>query len=418
MKLLTPTTGGPAFAFPISMTLALSMVSCGPEPFKPPVLAEVPVRTAVAVAKDLPIVHSYPAVFQSPRPVQLTARVAGYLMPQETPDGSMVKAGDVVYRIDPAQYKAQLASAEASLASALAASQFADSEVQRNAPLVEVGAMSRQDFDNLVTKAKEATAQVLSAQAQVELQALNVSYCTIASPMDGKLGKSQEFEGSMVGPGYNTDLNLVVQTTPMWAQFSPSATEWPRYETLLAAGALPASVQYGMAGPSAQGSVVFTNNEVGQTTSSMLMRAEFPNPAGVFVQGALGEVSVQLSVMNSAVLIPVAALWARETELFVWKVAPDNTVSSVRVTVPQRSAGEAVIASGLAAGDRVVVAGMQKLREGSKVMEAPAGTVNKPGIAASPRPDPHSSTASATSSPPAVASPTTGSSTSHGKAGN
>lgn len=398
MKPFSPTTMGLSLALPMSLLLTLPFASCGPEPFKPPVLAEVPVRTAVAVAQDVPVVHTYPAIFQSPRPVQLTARVAGYLLPQEIPDGSMVKAGDVVYRIDPAQYKAQLASAEASLASAIAASQFADSEVRRNAPLVEVGAMSKQDFDNLLTKAKEAMAQVLSAQAQVELQELNVSYCSIASPMDGKLGKSQEFEGSMVGPGYNTDLNLVVQITPMWAQFSPSATEWPRYESLLANGALPASVQYGMAGPSAQGSVVFTNNEVGQTTSSMLMRVEFPNPAGVFVQGALGEVSVQLKVIDSAVLIPVSALWARETQLFVWKVAADNTVSSVKVAVLQRTASDAVIASGVSVGDKVVTAGMQKLREGSKVVEAPAGATNMPGTASSPRPDPHSNTASAPSS--------------------
>ncbi|MDA0802789.1 MAG: efflux RND transporter periplasmic adaptor subunit [Planctomycetota bacterium] len=409
MKPLSPTTMGLSLTIPISLTLMLSLASCGPEPYKPPVLAEVPIRTAVAVAKDVPVVHTYPAVFQSPRPVQLTARVAGYLMPQEIPDGSMVKTGDLVYRIDPAQYKAQLASAEASLTSAIAASQFADSEVRRNTPLVEVGAMSKQDFDNLVTKAKEAAAQVVSAAAQVELQALNVSYCTISSPMDGKLGKSLEYEGSMVGPGYNTDLNLVVQITPMWAQFSPSSTEWPYYESLLASGALPATVQYGMAGPSAQGSVVFTNNEVGQTTSSMLMRVEFPNPEGVFVQGALGEVSVQLSVMDSAVLIPVSALWARETQLFVWKVAADNTVSAVKVAVSQRTASEAVIASGVGAGDKVVTAGMQKLREGSKVVEASAGATDKPGTAASPRPDPHSSTAATASD---------SRSTSQGKAGN
>lgn len=377
----------------LAVMVGFAAPSCGPAPFKPPTMDAVPVRTAKATSQDVPVIHRYPTVFQSPRPVQLTARVAGYLLPQVTPDGATVKAGDVVYRIDPAQYLAQLAGAEAALASAIAARDFAVSEVERNQPLVVAGAMSQQNFDNLRTKAAEAEAQVLSAAAQVEIQKLNVSYCTIVAPLAGKLGKSLEYEGSMVGPGYATDLNLVVQTDPMWAQFSPSATEWPHYEKLLSAGPLEATVQYGSSSALAKGRVIFTNNEVGQTTSAQLMRVEFPNPQGIFIQGAMGEVMVQLQTLNGAVVIPAAALWARETQLFVWKVQGDQTVTAVRVETGVRLGTDVVITSGLAAGDTVVTAGGQKLREGGKVTEATSTTTGAPSTGAAPRPAPHSDAA-------------------------
>ncbi|MDA1008115.1 MAG: efflux RND transporter periplasmic adaptor subunit [Planctomycetota bacterium] len=372
------------------MTLAAT-AACGQKPFVAPTMTVIPVRIAVAQRSTIPVVHRYPSVLASPRPVQLTARVAGYLLRQEIPDGAAVHMGDVVYRIDSAQYVAQLQSAEASLIEALASKMFADDEVVRSQPLVVAGAISQQNFDKLVTSAVQAAGQVQSAQAQVEIQQLNVNYCEIASPLDGVLGKSNVYEGSMVGPGYATDLNLVVQTSPMWAQFSPSSTEWPVFMSVLQKGELSATVQYGMDGPIAHGKVVFHNNVVGQSTGTLLMRVEFPDATGVFIPGALAEVRVTLTELENAITVPLQAVWARETQLFVWRIKSDDSVESVAVTSTMRDGTVVVIAAGINAGDRIVSAGFQKLREGTKVTEAPATYVDKPGDAPTTTPNPASS---------------------------
>lgn len=361
----------------LTALVLLAATGCS-KPVLPKAPSIIPITSAAVIVRDVEQFKEYPAVLASIRPVQLTARVAGFLLRQEVADGSLVKTGQVIYRIDPAQYLAQLAEVSAALMQADAQRDFAADEVLRNKPLADVGAISMQDFDSLVTKLRSAEAQVLYQQAQVDIQELNVSYCTIASPMDGMLGKSLEYEGSMVGPGYATDLNLIVQTDPMWAQFSPSTAEWPVYIRQMEQGPVAAKVSFGLGRPIfAEGNLVFRNNEAGTSTSSLLMRVQFPNPAGVFVPGAIVDVSVSLGALKDAIVVPLASLWARETELFVWRIKADSTVEAVAVDVVMREEDQAIVSSGVSAGDRVVVTGVQKLRAGSKVVEAASAAATK-----------------------------------------
>jgi multidrug efflux system membrane fusion protein len=191
--------------------------------------------------------------------------------------------------------------------------------------------------------------------------------------MDGLLGKSLASEGQMVGAGYTVALNTLVQTDPMWVQFSPSATEWPIIEARLKQGPVDAEVVYGGAAAiSAKGAVVFSSNSVDPSTSTIMLRVEFPNGAGVFRPGTFVNVTIDLGELPGVVMVPVAALSARETDLFVWRVKADSTVENVRVTATGRDGDLVGISEGLAAGDRVVTAGGQKLSPGAKVTEAPA----------------------------------------------
>jgi RND family efflux transporter MFP subunit len=192
--------------------------------------------------------------------------------------------------------------------------------------------------------------------------------------MDGLLGKSLVSEGQMVGAGYTVALNTLVQTDPMWVQFSPSATEWPALSALLAEGPVEATVAYGGdASISAKGSIVFAANAVDPTTSTIMLRAEFANPNGAFRAGTYSLVTVDLGELKApAVLVPVEALVPQESEFFVWRVKSDSTAERVEVEVAIRDEGFVGIVSGIAAGDRIVTAGVQKLSVGSKVVEAPA----------------------------------------------
>jgi len=405
-------------------------VSCGgaaPPPMRP---TEISVRTAVAEARTLRRSKTYPGITASVRPVDLSARVQGFLATQHVKDGERVTAGTVVYTIEDAPFRAALASARAEVeranaqvvsaqasvkqaeaqvtqvnaqvAGAQASRDLAARDVERNRPLVASGAISKQAFDQYESRLVEAESQLESAQAsvataqaqlasaqsqigvanaqvaaataQLETAELNLSYCTVVAPMDGLLGKSLASEGQMVGAGYTVALNTLVQTDPMWVQFSPSATEWPALAALLAKGPVEATVAYGGdASITAKGSIVFAANAVDPTTSTIMLRAEFPNPSGAFRAGTYSLVTVDLGELKApAVLVPVEALVPQESDFFVWRVKSDSTAERVKVEVAIREGGFVGIVNGISAGDRIVTAGVQKLSVGSKVVEAPA----------------------------------------------
>lgn len=364
--------------------LAVLAVSCGKQPTAPAEPAEIPVRTAVAQAKTVKRTRDYPGVTASVRPVAISARVAGFLEKQHVADGATVKAGDLLYSIDKRPFEATLAQARAGLAQAQAqvpgaqaARDLAARDVDRNRPLAASGAISKQTFDQLESKLAQADAQLSAtkastdaARAQVETAELNLSYCTIAAPMDGLLGQSTAFEGQMVGPGYTVQLNQIVQLDPMWVEFSPSATEWPLIGGLLAKGDVAARIAYGGAESiTADGKITFSSNVVSASTSTIMLRATFANPAGAFRPGTFCNVKVDLGEIPGIVMIPTSALVARETDFFVWRVKSDGSVENVRVKATLREEDMAGIVEGVVAGDRVVVAGTQKLKDGAKVAE-------------------------------------------------
>lgn len=366
---------------------AVALCACEKPPALPVRPSEVSVTTTIVTAQTVAKTYNYPGLTASPRSIPLDARVEGFLLKQEVADGAMTTAGQVIYRIDPRQYEASLAQAEATLAQAIAERDYAKKEMERNAPLVPANAISQQSFDQLVANYQSDEAQVLAQQAAVLNAALNLSYCTIASPFPALLGASESYEGAVVGPSVARTLNTVVQLDPMWAQFSPSATEWPLYAALLAKGPVTAQITYG-GDPDIQaaGRVVFSNNVVSTSTSTLMMRVEFENPKAIFRPGTYVNVELALGEQPNVIVVPQQALFAREADIYVWKVLPDQTVVSVKVE-PMRKVGNLLaLKSGPAVGDRIVVDGTQKLHAGSKVVEAtatPAATTTAtPGAAA------------------------------------
>ena len=350
---------------------SLALSACAKPPTLPTRPSEITVTTAVVVSQTIPKSVRYPGLTASVRSIPIDARVEGFLLKQEVADGSMTTAGQVIYRIDPRQYEASLAQEVGTLAQAIAERNYAKKEMERNAPLVSANAISQQSFDQLVANYESDEAQVLAQQADVLLAQLNLSYCTMASPFPALMGASQAFEGAVVGPGMDRTLNTLVQLDPMWAQFSPSATDWPAFAALMEKGPLAAQITYGGdLAIKAAGHVIFTNNTVSTSTSTLMMRVEFENPKSIFRPGTYVDVEIILGDDPNVLVIPQESVFAREADLFVWKVMPDQTVQSVKID-PMRKVGNVIaLRSGPAVGDRIVVDGIQKLHAGSKIIDS------------------------------------------------
>ncbi len=374
----------------------------------------VTVRTEAVTTQDIPLAYRFPATIQSPRTVDINARVPGWLESQVTPDGARVNDGQVLYKIDPSQYQIALEAAQAKLAQAKAQEEvakarldtataqrtFAQATFDRNKDLVSSGAVSQERFDGITAQLAEAKAAVEQANADIasakanELAAiadiknaeLNLSYCTVTSSLNGLLGASKYYEGSLVGDGGKQLLNTVVQTDPMWAGFSPSANYLPVMLANQKAGTLTAVVtlegastaaepgtplRVTDASPKVTGRLIFVDSTVTGTSDTVLMRIEFANPETVFRPGAYATVEIGLGVQSGAIVLPEEAVFARQTELFVWRVKQDDTVESIRIDAVSKHQDLIVIAPGtIAKGDRIVVAGVAKLKAGDKIREA------------------------------------------------
>lgn len=356
----------------LALVLASVLSACG-ETAPPPRPDGVPVTTVLVTKRDIPQRQSYPGIVTSPRSIDLVARVKGFLLKQAIPDGAVTKPGDVVYRIDPRQYQAAVLAAEGQLAEATAQRNYARTERDRNEPLVKVNAISQQVFDDLVTKYETAQGQVDVAQANLIEAKLNLEYCTITAPFTGALGASAFFEGAMVGEPTSLNLNTLVQMDPMWVQFSPSSKEWPRYQELMAKGQVTVELQTDGPTPAkATGRLIFANNQVSTETSTLMLRAEFANPTGAFRPGTYASVDVVLGDLGGAMVVPERAVFARLSEIFVWRVKPDGTVESVAIKPIKVQDGELAFTGTVQPGDRIVVDGIQRLKTGSKIIDTSA----------------------------------------------
>ncbi len=359
-----------AIAFIFIAATSATLLSCDGPPVLPVRPKEVAVTTAVVVTQTIPLNQMYPGLAVSPRMIKIDARVEGFLLKQGAPDGSVTKPDQVIYRIDPLPFEATLASQKGTLMQAIAQRDYSRKEMERNAPLVKTDAISQQEFDKLVATFETDQGKVITAEANVLSAQINLSYCTMVSPFAGILGASQFFEGAVVGTANTTNLNSLVQLNPMWADFSPSATDWPKFSALLAKGPLQATVTFdGNDTIVAKGKIIFSDNQVSTSTGTVMMRVEFTNPNLIFRPGVYVKVNVDLGSEPNVMVVPQDAVFARETNLYVWRVKADNTVETVQVRMLKKVDGMISLSSGPKVGDRVVVDGIQRLKPGSTIVD-------------------------------------------------
>lgn len=364
-------------ALRIALLLSLFAGGCHRSKPEPPTPPPPPVEVAIAERGEIPIHRDYPGTLVSVRTVELSARVEGWLLRQEIPDGAMVKPGDVVYRIDPAPFVVALDQATADLAVAEAQYANAMQKYERNKPLVKVDAVSAETFESLEAQYLAAKASVEARKAAVEQAALNLSYCTIPSSAAGQLSKSLVFEGTLVTPGVNATLNNVRQLDPLWAEFQPISDDIPALHALMKEGSAstPISLPPSATVPwTTNGKVVFIDNAVGSRSATITARLEFANPKFEVLPGTYVNVRLRTGTLENAVSVPEQAIVYQSAQPTIWVVDADDKVRLVTLETGPRGGAGIVVMQGLQGGERVVRSGQQRLKAGEhvRVVTAPA----------------------------------------------
>jgi len=348
-----------------------------PAPSAPP---PTNVSSETVSARALPTYVSLPGTTTSVHEVDVEARVEGWLIERHFQEGQLVSKGDLLYEIDATQFNAQLLQAKALLASAIAQETYAQKEFDRNEPLVNTGAISKQNFDTLETQLEQAVAQVAQAKAGVAIAELNVEYCSVVAPSSGKIGATTVDVGALVGPGKQAILANISQISPMYVEFHPPANRLVAIQSLMEKGVLPMDISIcenaseGQASVAnsvltkhtATGSLVFVDNSIKSTTSTFLARGEFVNDLSV-LPGQYVAVRLQLQVIEKAVMVPLKAVMQQPGSYFVWTISEENTAVITPVTVGAIQGSYQHVLTGLSDGDEVIVEGATNLRSGARV---------------------------------------------------
>lgn len=311
--------------------------------------------------------------------VQIVPRVTAFIDDVPVQQGSDVTAGQVLYQLQTSQYQADVQSAQAQVESAQAGLRNAQVTYQRAAQLNRQGFEATSNLDTAIANRDQAQSAVLTAQANLALAALNLSYCTIKSPIDGRIGAITLTKGNLVTPS-TTALATVNQLDPIRVVFSVSNREVIRVEqrsgassSEIAAGLVLSLVLPDGSKYAEPGRISFLSNEVDQSTGTVSVYGDFPNPKRLLLPGAFVNVDVREAQPDEQVLAPLAAVQTEQKGSFVLVVGPDNKVTQQTVETGRQMGQQVIISKGLKAGERVIVEGLQKVRPGQVVSanEAP-----------------------------------------------
>jgi multidrug efflux system membrane fusion protein len=307
--------------------------------------------------------------------VNVTPQVGGRIVERHFQDGENLRKGQLLFVIDPRPYKAQLDSAQATLAQTKAALDLAQIQFSRDQEIIGTRAISKQDYDTKKNAVDVGQAQVQAAEAAVETAKLNLEYCYIHSPIDGRAGARLVDVGNVVQANSTGSLLSIQRLDPIYANFTITERDLPDVQKQISAGGLKAIVRL----PSDQesgarvGRVEFLDNSVQIGTGTVNLRATISNPDHHFWPGQFVDVKLVLTTQKSAVLIPNQAAQVSQQGPFVYVVKPDDTAELRPVKLGQRQGEDVVITDGLAANERVVLAGQMLVRPGGKVRVAPTG---------------------------------------------
>jgi membrane fusion protein (multidrug efflux system) len=329
---------------------------------------------------DVGLVTELPGRLEPSRVAQVRARAAGIVQQRLFREGSDVRAGQRLYRIDAAPYQAANASAQAQLARAQANLGAATALAQRYAPLVEANAISKQEYANAVAAQKQAEADVAAARAAVRTSEINLGYAAVTAPISGRIGRSLVTEGALVGQGEATPLAVIQQINPLYVNFTQSATEVLNLRRALQEGRLKRAgedgaevrvlLEDGTRHPQ-PGRLLFTDLSVDPATGQVTIRAEVPNPGAMLLPGMFVRVLIEQAKAGNAMLLPQQAVTRSPQGDTAMVVAADGKVTPRPIKVGGSQEGKWVVLSGLKPGEQVMVDGFQKVQPGKPVKPVP-----------------------------------------------
>lgn len=359
-----------------TLTLAVLLSACGKKE-APPAAAPgggmpPPEVGVVTVAPgDVGLVTELPGRLEASRVAQVRARAAGILQERLFREGSEVKAGQALFRIDAAPYTAAVQSAQASLARSQANLTQATALAERYAPLVKENAVSQQEFASAVASQKQAEADVAAGRAAVQSANINLGYARVTAPISGRIGRALVTEGALVGQGEATQLAVIQQIDPMYVNFTQSAAEVYQLRKAMESGQLKgagkdaASVQVVMEDGTVYdrpGRLLFSDLTVDGATGQITLRAEVPNPRGTLLPGLYVRVRLEQATAGNAITLPQQSVTRSAQGDTVSVVGADGKVESRKVKIGGERNGRWVVVDGLKAGEQVMVDGFQKLQ--------------------------------------------------------
>lgn len=386
---------------------ALSLLAaCGPKAAAPAAPAgSTPPPPQVGVitvqTQTVPVVTELPGRLESSRVAQVRARVAGIVQQRNFVEGSDVKAGQVLFQIDPSTYKASLDSAMATQGRAEANLSQAAALVDRYQPLQAAKAISPQEFLNAQVAQRQALADVATAKAAVQTARINLGYATVTAPISGRIGRALVTEGALVGQGDATQLALIQQTNPLYVNFTQSASDVLKLKQAMAQGKLKragngaASVRVLLEDGTEYklpGKLLFSDLSVDSTSGQVSLRAELPNPDGALLPGLYVRVRVEQAEVDGGILLPQQSVTRSTQGDTVMVVGADGIVTPRPVKLGGAKGQNWVVLSGLKNGEQVMVDGFQKMMNPKAPVKpvpwqpapAPAATASAPASAAAP----------------------------------
>ena len=364
---------------------ALSMGGCGKEQKQEAARPPIDVTTVTVVARDVPVAPTYVAQTQSSQAVNIQARVSGFLDKRVYVEGSVVKAGQVLFQMDQKPFQAQVDAQKAAMARNQAAMEVAQANLARTKPLAAQNALSQKDLDDATGQFEQSSAAVQQSKAQLEEAQLNLSYTTITSPVTGVSSYAAVADGTYLSP-QNSQLTTVSVLSPMWINFSISENEMGRIRDDVKRGLLklPATGEFlveielvdGSLFPST-GRITFTDPSFNPQTGTFLLRASVDNPRGLLRPNQYVRTRLNGAIRPNAILVPQRAVQQGAKGHFVWVVNKQNQAELRPVVVGDWEGDDWFISQGLSSGEAVVVDGALRLAQGAPVKATPF--VPKPG---------------------------------------
>lgn len=351
----------------------LSINGCekpAPQTVPPPVVGILDIRES-----DISMAATIIGQLDSPQNVEIRARVEAFVEQICFTEGTNVKKGDLLFALDKKPFVERLAAAKADYAKAEAALKKSEADLTRIKPLAGTGAVSKQDLDNATAAVDAGKASLEAAKAKMESSQLDLGYCEVRSPLDGLIGAKEVSVGDLVGKGQPTLLATMSSLNPIWCYCNIAEVDYIKIknralELGLDLGKLPLTLVLpnGKDHPE-PGKLVFFDRAVSAKTGTMRVRAEFPNPTEILRPGMFARVRFEGGT-RQGIQVPERAVIEIQGKAFVWTVDEKMTAHQRPVVLGDQKDSNLVVLEGLKPGERIIVEGVHKVREGSPVMTA------------------------------------------------